>query len=354
MAERITQGDLSSGLKKHREGTITAPPKQPFWSENLLFALYDPECDLGLWLHLGTVPSDWELWEDRVLLMLPGEQGVGAMSGYHRTPEPMRPSASCLAFECLEPYRRWRVTFDGFFQRASHAQMAEGRVRHGHQRRLRIDLEVECATAVWDAHRAAERAGAQGAASGQGWAKEHYEQLVRAAGRVTLEETEFDFNGSGWRNHSCGPRGGGSGAPWGGHVIQTCLFPSGRGLGLSRYWTPDGVVTLEGAYVVDQRGVPNPAEVVAAARLTSLELTGETLPVELRWQGGELRLRGETHRSLWASMAHDLALGADLSGPGFIYALNFGTVTWDGETGWMYSERSAMLNRPAPTAQRNR
>ena len=127
----MTRGDLSSGLTKQRERTIAGPPKQPFWSENLLFALYDPACDIGLWLHLGTVPSDWQLWEDRVLMLLPADQGVGSMCGYHRTPERMRPSASCLAFECLEPYRRWRITFDGFLQRTSNAQMAEGRARHG-------------------------------------------------------------------------------------------------------------------------------------------------------------------------------------------------------------------------------
>jgi hypothetical protein len=340
----VTRGDLSSGLTKQRENTIAGPPKQPFWSENLLFALYDPECDIGLWLHLGTVPSDWQLWEDRVLMLLPGDEGVGSMCGYHRTPERLRPSASCLAFECLEPYRRWRITFDGFFQRTSNNQMTEGRARHGRQQRLRLDLQAECATAVWDAHQA-ELATGNAAPGSQGWAKEHYEQLVRASGRVTVDETEYHFQGTGWRNHSCGPRGGGSGAPWGGHVIQTCLFPSGRGIGLSRYWMPNGAVSLESAYVVDERGALHHAQIVEAARLTRLELTGEKLPIGLRWDGGELRLTGETRRSLWASMAYDLAVGVDVSRPGLIYALNFGPVSWDGETGWLYSERSDMLKR---------
>lgn len=342
----MARGDLSSGLTKQREKTSAGPLKQPFWSENLLFALYDPNCDIGLWLHLGTVPSDWQLWEDRVLMMLPGEQGVGSMCGYHRTPEPMRPSASCLAFHCVEPYRRWRITFDGFFQPTSNAEMAEGRARVGRQRRLRIDLEAECATAVWDAHQAALATGNASAGSPV-FAKEHYEQLVRASGRITLGETEYAFEGTGWRNHSCGPRGGGSGAPWGGHVVQTCLFPSGRGLGLSRYWMPNGKVSLESAYVVDQRGALHHAEIVETARLTRLALAGEKLPIVLSCEGGRVRLTAETRRSLWASMAHDLAVGIDLSGPGLIYALNFGSVTWDGETGWLYSERSDMLNRRA-------
>jgi len=340
----VTRADLSSGLTKQRERPIAGPPKQPFWSENLLFALYDPDCDIGLWLHLGTVPSDWQLWEDRVLMLLPGDQGVGSMCGYHRTPEPMRPSASCLAFECLEPYRRWRITFDGFFQRTSNARMAEGRALHGRQQRLRLDLEAQCATAVWDAHQA-ELATGKASSGGAIFAKEHYEQLVRASGRVTVGETEYEFHGTGWRNHSCGPRGGGSGAPWGGHVIQTCLFPSGRGIGLARYWMPNGEISLESAYVVDDGGALHHAQIVDASRLTSLQQSGERLPIALRWDGGELRLTPETRRSLWASMAHDLAVGVDLSGPGLIYALNFAPVHWNGETGWLYSERSNMLNK---------
>lgn len=338
----MTRQDLSSGLTKQRERLFASPPKQPFWSENLLFAVYDPSCDIGLWLHLGTVPSDWQLWEDRVFLMLPGEQGVGAMCGYHRTPERQRPSASCLAFECLEPYRRWRITFDGFFQRMSEAQMAEGRARHGRQHRLRIELEAECVSAVWDAH-GAELATGKASPESPAFAKEHYEQLVRTTGRVTIGDTEYAFAGSGWRNHSCGPRGGGSGAPWGGHVVQTCLFPSGRGLGLARYWTPDGDISLESAYLVDERGGLHHAQILQAPRLNDLQSSGERLPIALRAEDGEVRMTGETLRSLWASMAYDLALGADLTGPGLIYALNFGPVSWEGETGWLYTERSNML-----------
>ena len=37
-----------------------------------------------------------------------------------------------------------------------------------------------------------------------------------------------------------------------------------------------------------------------------------------------------------------------MTGTGLNYALNFSRCVWDGEEGWVYSERSEMLNQPAP------
>ena len=71
--------DLSSGLPEAREATVRTPPDIPGWTENLLFTSYDPQRDIGLWLHLGTVANIWEMWEDRVLIALPEEHGVLAM-----------------------------------------------------------------------------------------------------------------------------------------------------------------------------------------------------------------------------------------------------------------------------------
>lgn len=356
----VDKRDLSSGLPAERDGLVPTQPDEPSWCENLLFCLYDPKCDIGFWLHLGTVPTEWSIWEDRVFTMLPGDQGVLSMCGYHKTAPERKPAASCLAFECLAPFRRWNITFDGFGLHTSNAEMAKGRARDRLRQRLILDLEVTCETPVWDAHLAAQQTSSMGAMREQNWAKEHLEQLVRARGRVRTESGEFDFDGTGWRDHSRGPRGEQvestnreKGAPWGGHVIQGCLFPSGRGIGFSRYWTPDGEISLEGGYVVDEDGNLDHVKVVDGPRLTTLEMSGERLPIHLRGAGHDLKLEFVTTRSMWIAMADHMVVGADLEDDGLVYALNFGTVDWDGETGWLYSERSDMLNRLAPalTAQ---
>ena len=338
---------LSPDLPPEAESIVEEPPAEPFWCENLLFALYDPSHDIGFWLHLGTVPNDWTMWEERVLALLPEGDGFLSMWSFHRTVPERRPAASNLEFRCVEPFRRWHLGFDGYAVHTTGEQMVAGTSPPGERRRLAVDLDVECVGGVWDAAAAASSRGA-GSLDSQGWAKEHYEQLFRASGRVAAGSREFDFDGVGWRDHSRGPRGSGGGAPWGGHVIMGGLFPSGRGFILSRYWTPEGRITLEGGGVLDADGRLDYARVQAAPRLSQFVPEGEPLPVGLSWDAGSVGLECVTRRSMWTPMRKKYAAAVDMTGAGLNYALNFSRCVWDGEEGWVYSERSEMLNRPAP------
>jgi hypothetical protein len=337
--------DLSSGLPAERESIRSTEPDIPFWSENLLFAIYDPTSDIGLWLHLGTVPNDWGMWHEMCFAYLPGDQGVLSMWSHHRTVADRRPGGANSEFRCLEPFRRWHLAFDGYGLHTSNQDMAAGLARVGPTHRFVVDLDVEYLTPVWDAHAAANSEHGKGSMHDQSWAKEHYEQLYRARGTVIVGGDEIAFDGYGWRDHSQGPRGGGGGAPWGGHVIMGTVYPdSGRGWGLSRYWTPDGTISLEGGYVVLDDGVLHYAEVTDAPRLSDLTMDSEELPVGLRWSGGALQTTVTTQRSLWLSMMKGLVVGKDLDGPGLMYVLNHGTSLWDGESGHAYAERSDPLN----------
>src|SRR5579863_7744522 len=173
----MTGRDLSSGLPAAREEIRATEPDVPFWSENLLFAIYDPTSDVGLWLHLGTVPNDWSMWQEMNYAFLPGDEGVLSMWSYHRTAPDRRPGGAGLEFRCLEPFRRWHVTFDGYGMHTSSAAMQEGLAKIGTNRRFVIDLAIESITPAWDMHTAAEADTGAGSMHDQGWAKEHYEQL---------------------------------------------------------------------------------------------------------------------------------------------------------------------------------
>ena len=341
-------GDPVPALPLEAESVVAHPPVEPFWCENLLFALYDPRLDIGFWLHLGTVPNDWTMWEERVLVLLPEAEGFLSMWSFHRTVPERRPAASNLEFRCVEPFRRWRLVFDGYAAHTDPEQMVAGTAPPGERRRLVVDLDVECVGAVWDAAVAASDARGDGSLDSQGWAKEHYEQLFRASGRVVVGTEELGFEGVGWRDHSRGPRGGGTGAAWGGHVIMGGLCRSGRGFILSRYWTPDGLVTLEGGGVLDADGRLDYARVESAPRLVEFVPGGEHLPVGLSWDAGRLNLECVTRRSMWTPMRKKYAAAVDMTGTGLNYALNFSRCAWDGEEVWVYSERSEMLNQPAP------
>jgi hypothetical protein len=144
-----------------------------------------------------------------------------------------------------EGFQKWRITFDGFCLRSSYDQMCTGMLAEGPKSHVRLDLDVDCGTPVWDA------ASAGDGMAEQSWAREHYEQLTRVMGRLVVDGVAVDFNGGGWRDHSRGPWGADTLKDWGGHVITGGVLPSGRAFGMCRYWARDGHTMLEDAYVVE-------------------------------------------------------------------------------------------------------
>jgi hypothetical protein len=329
-------------MNPDKEQVLAIAPSIPFWSENLLFAMYDVGRDIGLWLHLGTVPNDWTMWEDRVFISLPGDEGTLAMWAYHRSPAERRPGGPNLAFKCIEPFKRWKITFDGFAQHVSNHAMQNG-LAGGARQRVVLDLDIVCATPVWDAHSHEDGRGKGGMAT-QSWAKEHYEQMYRATGTAHFGEESHDIRAVGWRDHSRGPRGGTGGDPWGGHVIAGGLFPSGRGFIFSSYWKPDGKVNLQGGCLIEPDGTAHVAELVKFPRLLDLQLSGEILPVQLAWDGHHVRFEIACRKSVWIAMATRVSVVRDLSGTGLMYVLNYGTCELNGEIGQAYVERSDHLN----------
>jgi hypothetical protein len=341
----MTTLDLSSGLDPAKESVLSERPDIPHWSENLLFALYDPANDIGLWLHLGTMPSDWGIWEDRVLVSMPPEDGVLTQRSYLRTPPERRPGAANLVATCLEPFRRWRVTFDGFGVRTPYEHMRTHVVHDGVQEYFAFDLEVTCETPAWDMHAATAHETGSGSMVRQGWASEHYEQVCRAVGTVRLPSGEVPFDGTGWRDHSRGPRGQGTGKPWFGHVIIGAYLPeSRRGVGLCRYYGPDDGVSLEGAYIA-QSGALHHAQVVEASRLTTLRRDGERVRFGLRSAEGDLTIEAVTSTSLFTTLRYSRQYyGIDPTGQlGMVYVLNWARWEWDGEPAILYIERSDPL-----------
>jgi hypothetical protein len=321
---------LSSGLSPDSERTLRACPDIPAWTENLLFTPYDPVNDIGMWLHLGTVADKWETWEDRVLIALPEDQGVLTMWAYHRTVSERQPAGANLEFRCEQPFRKWRITFDGFCLRSSYEQMRASPLADGAKSHVRMDLEVECVTPVWDA------ATAGVGMAEQSWAREHYEQLTRVTGQLAVDGVAIDFNGNGWRDHSRGPRGADTLKDWGGHVITGAVLPSGRAFGMCRYWARDGHTTLEGAYVVEERTLRQ-VGITSAPPPAALARDGETYSFAL--EGGQT-VKGVVRSSLWISMADGLPYG--VVDPMRAYTVSWAEVRWGGETGHAYLERSAM------------
>lgn len=341
----MKRSDSLVALGNSAEAVITQSPTEALWSENFLFALYDDQYNVGMWLHIGSVPTDWHLWEDRVYLTLP-DGGVLSMMAYHARSDhadQLGPAGSVMKFTCIEPFVRWKVSFDGFaWYTSEQAMEAGGEPRY--RRKVKFELNVACVSPAWFGHTSTGSEGQQGM-DGQSWAKEHYEQLVTATGKMVVDDYEYELSCTGWRDHSRGPRGRKSKDAWGGHVIGGCQFPSGRQLLFSRYWRPDGVISMTGGMFVDEQGMQHAITVDNAPELRDLSPRGEQLPIHISWNGGAAALSMETSASIWVPRERKHIVGRDNFGTlNDMYVLNWGPISWDGETAFVYLERSAHLN----------
>src|SRR5947207_1274359 len=213
-----------SGLPVASEAALVSPASMFRFAENFMLAVYDSEHDLGLWLHLGTCPDDFGLWEDQVLIAMPGVEGFLWSTSYSRTPAARRPAGANLAFRCVEPFRRWQVSADGVGVQSPWEEALTGRVRDGGKVLYQIELDTEAVAPAWDNHASAKAGPGRGSMEDQAWAKEHYQQLFRVRGRVTIGGRAIDVDAFGVRDHSRGQRGHGY-HKFGGHNLWTASFP---------------------------------------------------------------------------------------------------------------------------------
>ncbi|MDB5970621.1 MAG: hypothetical protein JWQ90_3071 [Hydrocarboniphaga sp.] len=336
--------DLSSGLEASREYALTGASGVERFAENFMIVTYDPKIDVGLWLHLGTWPDDFGIFEDQVIISLPGDEGQLSMYAYRRPAAEERPAGANLRLRCVEPFKTWTASFDGLVTHSSDQEMRSGRLRDGAKELARIELTATMQAPVWDAHQSASSRYGGGSMEEQVWASSHYQQLYTVEGTVTLRGKTQPFSGTGMRDHSRGRRGHGM-DQWGGHVLATAWFPhSRRGFGLQRMWTPEGRVTLDTAFVTVD-GQLHHAGIVEAPKLERLQNRGEQLTIKLQSDLGVHEFLCTTIRTHYTTPQKPLgmAFGADFDGPYGIYAPGHGHWLWDGDSAYGLIERSARL-----------
>lgn len=337
---------LANGVDPQREyPLVSRPPDNLYrYAENYMLAIYDPRLDLGMWLHLGTCPDDFMLWEEQALLALPGDQGMLWTRSSSRPPPAERPGGPTMRWEIIEPFARMRVRFDGIGVRTPYAEMMAGRVRDGQQELFAFDLMIEAVGPVWDNHRSAAGSAGRGSMEKQSWASEHYQQTFRATGTVTVDGKPEPFDGTGTRDHSRGQRGH-KPRSFGGHNLWSAPFASGKAFGMQRMWTPEGDATLDVGFVFVDGRYYDTDLLSPPAYIERMALSGEQLELIMRSELGEHRITGVVRRTLFCTLGEPWGyqFGADLDCPRGLFAPGFCEFDWDGEKGWGLAERSGRV-----------
>jgi hypothetical protein len=193
--------------------------------------------------------------------------------------QPRVRGAGPLRFECHEPFRRWRVTFDGLAgETTTDEQIAH---RFGGPSaipeptvRLRFDIGFEMTVAPW--------------VKGSSSFAPPPETSRSTARRSRLR-------GGGLRIHRKGTMQRSDYSDWMGHVWMSAQFASGRAFGINNFHPrPNGSVRFHEGWLLDE-GEILPAKFVEAPWNTRWVSNGEDVSFTLRTKRGDVRIKGETY-----------------------------------------------------------
>ncbi|MDX1888915.1 hypothetical protein [Mycolicibacterium sp. 050158] len=179
------------------DGTHVVGPESN-WNESMYFSFQDPIARVGGFLRLAKRPNEGR-GERTVCLYLPdGSVAFGFTRPVAEPAEAFRGGG--LTVEVIEPFERIRVTFDGPVN-----LLPDPIALSDPKTALAATAVTRCVTTL-DVRATAPPYAETFDGDGESFAPNHYEQLTRVVGSLSLGDTSFDIDGHGLRDHSWGPR----------------------------------------------------------------------------------------------------------------------------------------------------
>jgi hypothetical protein len=250
--------------------------------------------------------------------------------------------AGGLSFECLEPFRRWRVRLDDEACESRIEDQIAGRFRvyadaevDPALRRtpIRLEAELEMAAPGWTQDLRPEKLAAMTEAErtdaglmGFGW---RVEQTFRATGELTIDGETRSFAAVGNRVHRQSVRPMGA---FRGHCWQAAVFPDGRAFGFCAYPPREDGSTYNEGYVW-QDGRMHKARATRIPFLRNIVPHGDDVSLELESDLGITRIEGVTTLPTF-HMANPGTNGMNNNQGAARY-------TWDGQSAYGMIERSS-------------
>lgn len=211
--------------------------------------------------------------------------------------------AGGLRFECLEPFRKWRVSFEDTMYESTVEEQIRGnfRIYCGQEvdpslkrTPVKWDVELTMATPGWTQDFRPERLASLSEAErtdaglmGFGWRVEH---TFRGEGELTIDGATRRFRCTGNRIHRQSVRPMGA---FRGHCWQAAVFPDGRAFGHCTYPPREDGTTYNTAYVY-QDGKMHFGRSKGAPFLRRIMPEGDDVSVEIETGAGTVRIGGET------------------------------------------------------------
>jgi hypothetical protein len=339
--------DLAGGMELTEDEVTTTVPPTPAYREGTSMWIWDDAGRVGLpRIAVEALGATWDTARNAsVNVALPDWRVLVVRED--AAPHPVtdaqgRPrvlGTGPLRFECLEPFRRWRLTFDGTARATTVQDQIAACVGASNGDPagavpLQMEIETEMAAPPW----------VQGALEPDGHfvvGERRFEQLFTAQGSVTIDGSALQFRGGGLRIH----RKGGARSDysdWYGHCWQSAVFPSGRAFGFIHYTPrPDGSVKYHEGWVLDD-GEVRAAKVVDTPWKRGWDAAGEDVSFTMRTARGDVAIAAETHLSTFNPT---IPMGSDVAFPPVQQGI--ARYRWDGEEAYGMIERSIRADLPA-------
>jgi hypothetical protein len=343
--------DLSGGLPDAMDLCVVDPPDDdPFYGENHALWLWDDEHSIGVHTYLKTIGhvTSFRHRRESIFVYLPDGSILTSDEDGPGPTDPAVVRGPNLVLECLEPFRRWRFSYDCTALRSDAERMRVGLLCVEPPEALAFDLEVTMAKPPWmygtyttgPSLDWVKQFGTGGGPSAQDPAGMRYEQLMTATGTVQTKDGPVEVTGAGMRTHRLGYRNTGT---FPGHSWSTALWSDGRGFGFTKMCGADGVSRFEEAWVSDG-GERHAAEIVSCPLFTQ-KLPGEEFDIELSSALGRASIHGQVTATNFVTLkqpdTQKHCPGADRSdGSNRIMTQALARYLWDGDVGQGMIERS--------------
>lgn len=343
--------DLTGGMDSSREYLFAACPETEGMRDAVNMWVSDDRGIVGIpRFAVEAVAPDWDKHMLSVNIAYPDGRLliVRDTAEAHPTIDAKgRPSvlgAGPLQMRCVEPFKRWDVSFKGQAEVMTTLDQMNGALPgDGPMVDVEFELETHMAVPPWIQGTLSEEAAAilSGGEEAAAMGGDRYEQLFRTKGFLRVGSDRHEFSGSGLRIRRQGVR---NIQDFWGHCWQSALFPSGKAFGYNAYPPrDDGKPTYNEGFVFlgekDGDGDLIPARVVKAPWLSKLTPYGDDVSCVLETERGLIEIEGETFVSTFA-------MGRSNMPPNFPVLQQTGVrYRWDGEESYGMMERSSRKDK---------
>ena len=330
----------SWAVAKDEDLPLAQPRDVPGWMESYHVFGYDPAAGVGFWCNLSSSQWDHSVWRQVVIVFLPDGQLL-VEKAWGGKPVHVSPSSAGLTFNCIKPQHSWSMELNSALQPVVGKQTFRGRVSDDARTPVALSLGVTCTSQPWRLPFGPEA---------DAW----YAQRIAFTGALRIDGRELELRGTGFRDHSRGPRDFGMA---GGHTLVSVGSGPDNWLQLMQVRAPDSgqvLLSLACAAVGDSEVGLDATALAAPPWPPNDGPTTETLELTDGRRTEMVYLESIADVALTLKGPNEFLFGVDPTSPDLVCVESVVGVRSGSVTGYGLLERAVRPVGCAPTGNKTR